>query len=216
MSHPVLYNYFRSSTSYRVRIALALKGIEYDYEAFHLREGEQRSERYLSVNPQGLVPAFKWSDDRIYTQSLAIIEFLDETVPEPPLLPGDAEGRARVRSLAQMIALDIHPINNLRVLAYLKEHFGADDAAQVTWFRHWVAESFGPLEKRLQSELETGKFCHGDTVSLADICLAAQLTNNKRFGVDMAPYPQIERIGQELASLDAFRKASPEKQPDNE
>lgn len=216
MSRPVLHNYFRSSTSYRVRIALALKGIDYDYEAFHLRKGEQRSDRFLGLNPQGLVPALTWTDGKTYTQSLAIIEFLDEVVPEPPLLPKDAEGRQRVRSLAQMIALDIHPINNLRVLAYLKEHFGADETAQAAWFRHWVEEAFAPLEHRLATEPETGRFCHGDSVTLADICLAAQLVNNKRFNVDMEAYPHIGRIGQALAELEAFRKAAPGNQPDNE
>lgn len=216
MSRPVLHNYFRSSTSYRVRIALALKGVEFDYDAFHLRKGEQRSERYLELNPQGLVPALSWTDGKVYTQSLAIIEFLDETFPEPPLLPKDASGRQRVRSLAQMIALDIHPINNLRVLAYLKEHFGADEKAQTLWFRHWVAETFEALERRLANEPETGRFCHGDTVTLADICLAAQIANNKRFEVAMEPYPTISRIGAELAGLEEFRRAAPASQPDAE
>ncbi|MFK3781135.1 maleylacetoacetate isomerase [Agrobacterium sp. NPDC089420] len=216
MNRPILHNYFRSSTSYRVRIALALKGVDYDYEAFHLRKGEQLSDRFLRLNPQGLVPALTWADGETYTQSLAIIEFLDEKIPEPALLPKDAEGRQRVRSLAQMIALDIHPINNLRVLAYLKEHFGADEKAQAAWFRHWVAETFAPLERRLATEPETGRFCHGDSVTLADICLAAQLVNNKRFDVDMAAYPHIGRIGQALSELEAFRKAAPGNQPDNE
>jgi maleylpyruvate isomerase len=216
MNRPVLHNYFRSSTSYRVRIALALKGIEYDYEAFHLRRGEQRSERFLGLNPQGLVPALTWTDGKVYTQSLAIIEFLDEIVPEPPLFPKDASERQRVRSLAQMIAIDIHPINNLRVLAYLKAHFGADEAAQAAWFRHWVTDAFAALEQRLATEPETGRFCHGDTVTVADLCLAAQITNNKRFEVDMEPYPHIRRIGASLAELEAFRTAAPGNQPDNE
>lgn len=216
MSRPVLHNYYRSSTSYRVRIALAMKGVDYDYEAFHLRKGDQRSERFLKLNPQGLVPALTWSDGEIMTQSLAIIEYLDEIIPEPPLLPADPAGRQRVRSLSQIVALDIHPINNLRVLGYLKEHFGAGEEAQATWFRHWVTEAFDAMEQRLANEPGTGRFCHGDTVSLADICLAAQLTNNKRFGVDMTPYPQITRIGEELERLDAFHTASPARQPDNE
>jgi len=216
MNRPILHNYFRSSTSYRVRIALALKGVDYDYEAFHLRKGEQRSDSFLRLNPQGLVPALTWTDGETYTQSLAIIEFLEEKIPEPALLPKDAEGRQRVRSLAQMIALEIHPINNLRVLAYLKEHFGADEKAQAAWFRHWVAETFAPLEHRLATEPETGRFCHSDSVTLADICLAAQLVNNRRFDVDMEGYPQISRIGQALSELEAFRTAAPANQPDNE
>lgn len=216
MSRPVLHNYFRSSTSYRVRIALALKGIDYDYEAFHLRRGEQRSERFLGLNPQGLVPALTWTDGHVYTQSLAIIEFLDEVVPQPRLLPQDPAGRQRVRSLSQIVALDIHPLNNLRVLAYLKTHFGADEAAQANWFRHWVAEAFGALEQRLANEPETGRYCHGDTITMADLCLASQLTNNRRFDVDMQAFPTIRRIGAALEEIEAFRQAAPVNQPDNE
>jgi len=216
MTRPVLHNYFRSSTSHRVRIALALKGVEYGYEALHLRKGEQHQPRYLGINPQGLVPTLTWTDSAILTQSLAIIEFLDETIPEPPLLPSDALSKARVRSLAQMIALDIHPINNLRVLSYLREHFGADDEAAGHWFCHWVNEAFGPLERRLASEPQTGRYCHGDLVTLADICLAAQLASNRRFAVDMNPYPTIARIANALAELPAFVKAAPENQPDRE
>ncbi|BCH57055.1 maleylacetoacetate isomerase [Agrobacterium vitis] len=216
MSRPILHNYFRSSTSYRVRIALALKGIDYDYEAFHLRHGEQRSERFLRLNPQGLVPALTWSDGQVYTQSLAIIEFLDEVVPQPPLLPQDPVGRQRVRSLSQIVALDIHPLNNLRVLAYLKTRFGADEKAQADWFRHWVAEAFDALEERLADEPETGCYCHGDSITMADLCLSAQLTNNKRFEVDMQPYPTIRRIGAALEEIEAFRRAAPGNQPDNE
>ncbi|MCF1469288.1 maleylacetoacetate isomerase [Agrobacterium vitis] len=216
MSRPILHNYFRSSTSYRVRIALALKGIDYDYEAFHLRHGEQRSERFLRLNPQGLVPALTWSEGQVYTQSLAIIEFLDEVVPQPPLLPQDPVGRQRVRSLSQIVALDIHPLNNLRVLAYLKTRFGADEKAQADWFRHWVAEAFDSLEERLADEPETGCYCHGDSITMADLCLSAQLTNNKRFEVDMQPYPTIRRIGAALEEIEAFRRAAPGNQPDNE
>lgn len=216
MSRPILHNYYRSSASYRVRIALALKGIDYSYVAWHLRKGEQKSDKYLALNPQGLVPALEWEDGQIISQSLAIIEFLDEKVSEPPLLPADAAGRARVRSLAQMIAVDIHPINNLRVLGYLKEHFSADEAAQAKWFRHWVSLGFNALEARLAHEPQTGLFCHGDTVSLADICLAAQITNNLRFSVDMSPWPVLSGIGERLTRIDAFRQAAPDRQPDNE
>lgn len=155
MSRPVLHNYFRSSTSYRVRIALAMKEVDYDYVAHHLRKGEQRDDAYLEINPQGLVPALVWTDGTVLTQSLAIIAFLDEVIPNPPLLPPDPADRARVRELADMIALDVHPINNLRVLRYLRDHFGAGDAAAANWFRHWVNEAFGPLEQRLASSPET-------------------------------------------------------------
>ena len=213
---PTLHNFFRSSTSYRVRVALALKNIAYDYEAYRLRTGENRSERFLALNPQGLVPALAWTDGRIHTQSLAIIEFLDETVPDPPLLPADPAGRARVRSLAHAVALDIHPLNNLRVLARLREQFGADEEAVAAWFRHWVAETFAPLERRLAHEPDTGRFCHGDSVTIADLCLAAQAVNNVRFGVDETPYPTIRRIVAACLDLPAFEAAHPRNQPDAE
>jgi len=215
-SRPVLHNYFRSSTSYRVRIALAMKGVAYDYDAFHLRKGEQRGERYRGINPQGLVPALTWTDGRVHTQSLAILEFLEETIPEPPLLPRDPAGRARVRELAHMVALDIHPLNNLRVLDRLRTGFGADDAAIADWFRHWVGETFAPLERRLAGEPETGRFCHGDEVTMADLCLVAQVANNARFDVDMAPYPTIRRIAGACSGLPAFQAAHPRNQPDAE
>lgn len=216
MTRPVLHNYFRSSTSYRVRVALALKGVGYDYAAYHLRRGDQRAEAFLALNPQGLVPALEWPDGPVQTQSLAIIEYLDERIPAPPLLPADAEGRARVRSLAQIVALDIHPINNLRVLDHLKTGLGADDAAVADWFRHWVALGFAALERRLGSEPQTGTFCHGEGVTLADICLVAQVVNNRRFDVDMAPYPILRRIAKTCLAMDAFQAAAPERQPDNE
>lgn len=213
---PILHNYFRSSTSYRVRIALALKGIDYEYRAYHLRKGEQRSPAFLTLNPQGLVPALEWTDGRVYTQSLAIIEMLDETVPEPPLLPNDGWGRARVRSLAQMIACDIHPINNLRVLGELKARFGADEEAQAAWFRHWVTTTFDALEARLAGEPETGAFSHGDQPTLADLSLVAQVANNARFKVDMAPYPTIAGIHARCMAIAAFADAAPQNQPDAE
>lgn len=213
---PVLHNYFRSSTSFRVRIALALKGVGYDYAAYHLRKGEQRSARFLAVNPEGLVPALRWTDGQVYTQSLAILDFLDETVPTPPLLPPDPPGRARVRAIAQTLALEIHPINNLRVLNALRSMFGADDAAVAAWYRHWVTESFGPLEARLAGEAATGRFCHGDRVTMADICLVPQVAGNARFGVDMAPYPTIQRIHDACMAEPAFQQAAPQNQPDAE
>ncbi|MBZ9683397.1 MULTISPECIES: maleylacetoacetate isomerase [unclassified Mesorhizobium] len=216
MSDIVLHNYFRSSTSHRVRIALEMKGVGYDYIPHHLRHGEHLEAAYLAVNPQGLVPALIWSDGMLLTQSLAIIEFLDETIPEPPLLPKDPPSRARVRMLAQMIACDIHPVNNLRVLTSLRTLFGAGDQDVANWFRHWVNEGFGPLEKLLTASPETGTFCHGEAAGLADICLAAQVTSNARFGVDMTPYPTIARISAACMTLPAFQKAAPQNQIDAE
>ncbi|MEI9423341.1 maleylacetoacetate isomerase [Mesorhizobium sp. Cs1299R1N1] len=216
MSDVVLHNYFRSSTSYRVRIALEMKGVGYDYIPHYLRHGEHLEAAYLAVNPQGLVPALIWSDGMLLTQSLAIIEFLDETIPEPPLLPKDPPSRARVRMLAQIIACDIHPVNNLRVLTSLRTLFGAGDQDIANWFRHWVNEGFAPLEQLLTASSETGTFCHGDTPGLADICLAAQVTSNARFGVDMTSYPMISRINTACMALPAFQKAAPQNQIDAE
>jgi maleylpyruvate isomerase len=216
MTGLVLHNYWRSSTSYRVRIALAMKGLDYEYVPHHLRYGEHLEPAYKAVNPQGLVPALVLEDGRLLSQSLAIIEYLDETVPEPPLLPDTAIGRARVRMLAQIIACDIHPVNNLRVLTSLRTVFRAGDQDVVNWFRHWVNESFEPLETMLSSSPETGTFCHGDTPGLADICLAAQVLNNTRFGVDMSPYPVISRIHEACMALPAFQRAAPKNQIDAE
>lgn len=215
MTDMILHNYFRSSTSFRVRAALNLKGLDYEYVSYHLRRGEQSSDDFIAVNPQGLVPALQ-TPEAVLTQSLAIIEYLDEIRPEPPLLPADALGRARVRSLAMIVACDIHPINNLRVLGELRRRFSADDDGLANWFRHWVATSFRALEARLADEPETGRFCHGDTAGLADICLAGQVINNGRFDVDMTQYPTIERIYAECMSIVAFEKAHPAVQPDAE
>lgn len=216
MSEIVLHNYFRSSTSHRVRIALAMKGIAYTYIAHHLRHGEHRQPSYLAINPQGLVPAMAWGEGHILLQSLAIIEFLDETMPQPPLLPSDPLGRARVRMLAQMIACDIHPVNNLRILTSLRTLFGAGDQDVANWFRRWVNETFQPLEKILVESPETGIFCHGDAPGVADICLTAQVTSNTRFNVDMTPYPVISRIAAACMQLPAFIEAAPNNQPDAE
>jgi len=216
MSELVLHNYYRSSTSYRARIALEMKGLRYDYVPHHLRHGEHLEPAYLSVNPQGLVPALVLDDGTLLTQSLAIIEYLDEVQPTPPLLPKDSLGRARVRMLAQMIACDIHPVNNLRVLTSLRTLFGAGDQDITNWFRHWVNEGFQPLEKNLASSPQTGTFCHGEAPGLADICLAAQITSNARFGVDLTPYPTITRINAACMALPAFQKAAPQNQIDAE
>lgn len=216
MSRVILHNYFRSSTSYRVRIALNLKGIYYDYVAHHLRHGEHRKPEFLTVNRQGLVPALVWSDGTVLTQSLAICEFLDEVVPAPPLLPENPHGRAYVRALAQMIACEIHPVNNLRVLNALRSRYGADDAEIADWFGRWVRETFEPLEMTLATDGRTGKFCYGDVPGLADLCLVAQIANNARFNVDMTPYPTIARIHAACMELPAFFEAAPAQQPDAE
>ena len=210
-----LHNYFRSSSSTRLRAALNLKGLPYDYVAHHLPSGGHRAPDFLALNPAGLVPALELDDGTVLTQSLAIMEWLDEAHPEAPaLLPKGALARARVRSLGYMIALEIHPINNLRVLKYLESDYGADEAGKAKWVRHWVDTTFAPLERRLAISPETGRYCHGDTPGFADCCLYAQIWNNRRFGVDMAPYPTIARIFAALDALPAFRDAAPANQPD--
>ncbi|MEM8855194.1 MAG: maleylacetoacetate isomerase [Pseudomonadota bacterium] len=208
-----LHGFFRSSTAFRVRAALNLKALSYAQTTYVLRQGEHRSEAYRALNPQGLVPTLETGEGML-PQSLAILEWLDETYPTPPLLPDTAWARARVRSLSQMIALDVHPINNLRVLFYLRDHFGADEDAQAAWFRHWVREAFGPLDQRLANDAQTGRFCHGDAPGLADLCLAGQVVNNRRFGIDPAPYPTIARIFDACMALPAFVDAMPQNQPD--
>lgn len=210
-----LHNFFRSSTSTRVRAALNLKGLPYEYVAYVLRNGETRTPGYLVRNPQGLVPTLELDDGTSLTQSLAIIEWLDEVHPEPPLLPKDALGRARVRALAFMIACEIHPLNNLRVLFRLRDQFGADEAAQKDWFTHWVTLTFDALEAELSGSASTGRYCHGDAPTLADLCLHAQVWNNRRFDIPLDPWPTIARIFAELDALAAFRDAAPPNQPDS-
>jgi maleylpyruvate isomerase len=209
-----LHNFFRSSTSTRLRAALNLKGLSYDYVSYALRKGETRTPAFLKMNPAGLVPALERDDGQVMVQSLAIIEWLDESYPQPPLLPADANGRARVRSLAYMIACEIHPLNNLRVLNHLTAAFGADEAAVNAWFAHWVHTTFQPLETSLAESSNTATFCHGEQPGLADLCLYAQVWNNKRFNIDMTAYPTISRIFTALDGIDAFKKAAPPNQPD--
>lgn len=209
-----LHNFFRSSTSTRLRAALNFKGLAYDYVPYVLRDGETRRPGYLAMNPQGLVPTLERGDGTFMSQSLAIIEWLDETHPEPPLLPADPDGRARVRALAYMIACEIHPLNNLRVLFRLSDQFGADEAAQKDWFIHWVTTTFDALEIALSTGGETGTCCHGETPTLADICLYAQVWNNRRFDIALDRWPTIARIYRTLDELPAFSAAAPPKQPD--
>jgi maleylpyruvate isomerase len=216
MNEFILHNYFRSSTSIRVRVALNLKGLDYTYVAHHLRRREQRGDAYRALNPQMLVPSLVTAGGTVLTQSLAIMEYVDEIHPEPPLLPGDPLARARVRAISQAIACEIHPLNNLRVLNDLRTRFGADDAVVAAWFRHWVNETFAPLEEMLARDKATGTFCHADRPGMADVCLFAQVISNRRFDVDMAAYPTIGRIHAACAALDAFVRALPENQPDTE
>jgi maleylacetoacetate isomerase len=211
-----LYGYFRSSAAFRVRIALNLKKLDYESAFIHLRRGDQRQPGFLDVNPQGLVPALE-NDDALLIQSLPIIEYLDETYPSPPLLPRDAKGRARVRALAAIVACDIHPINNLRVLRYLLRPLGHDEATVETWYNHWIAEGFGALERLLAGDGRTGQFCHGDTPGLADVVLVPQVFNAHRYqSLDLAPYPTIVRIYETCLDIDAFAAAHPDRQPDRE
>jgi maleylacetoacetate isomerase len=211
-----LYDYFRSSAAYRVRIALNLKGLDPERAFVHLRRGAQRADDYLAVNPQGLVPALVTDGGDVLTQSLAIIEWLDETHPRPPLLPPDATGRARVRALALAIACDIHPINNLRVLNYLTGTLGVTEAQKNGWYRYWCDVGLEALETQLAREKATGAFCHGGTPSLADICLVPQLANARRVDLDLSPYPTLLRIEATCNALPAFAAAAPSKQPDAE
>ncbi len=212
--NPVLHGYYRSSAAFRVRIALALKGMEAQSVYHHLRKGEQQAPEYLALNSQGLVPALE-TKGAVLTQSMAIIEYLDETIPGPLLLPIDALGRARVRSLAQAVACDIHPIDNLRVLNYLRSELGQDESSVERWFNHWIAIGFAAIEARLE-EPQTGRFMHGDAPTLADICLVPQVVNAGNFKLDLAPYPQIQRIYDEAMALPAFANAAPSRQPDAE
>ncbi len=212
-----LYSFFRSSAAFRVRIALNLKGLDYEQTPIHLRKGDQRSAAYLRLNPQGLVPALILDDGVVLTQSLSIIEYLDETRPTPPVLPRDSVGRARVRSLAEAIACDIHPIDNLRVLQFLAKQFGHKEPDIETWFNHWIALGFEGIEKTLASDGKAGEFCHGDAPGLADICLVPQVFNAQRYpSLDLKPYPTIMRIFGNCMKLEAFARAAPEKQPDAE
>lgn len=213
-----LYDYFRSSAAFRVRIALNLKGLEADREFVHLRRKDQLSEAYLSVNPQGLVPTLIDDDGTTITQSLAIIEYLDETRPDtPPLMPGDPAGRARVRAISDAIACDIHPINNLRVLRHLGEAFDIDEPTRnERWYKHWIAEGMRGVEGLLAGSAATGEFCHGDAPTMADCCLVPQIFNAERFGCDMSGYPTAMRINEACLALDAFQRALPDVQPDAE
>jgi maleylacetoacetate isomerase/maleylpyruvate isomerase len=206
-----LFNYYRSSASYRVRIALALKGLDYDYLAIHLQKNEQLGEDYASVSAARLVPTLR-DGDHLLTQSLAIIEYLEETHPQPPLLPGDAFARAHVRSLAMDIACEIHPLNNLRVLRYLVQSLKLSEEDKDRWYRHWVESGLEVVERRLAASPAT--YCHGDTPTLADLVLVPQIFNARRFNCKLDHVPHVMRVFDACMKLDAFEKTRPEACPD--
>ncbi len=216
MDKPLLYNYFRSSTSIRVRIGLNIKEIDYDYFALHLRKEEHRNKKYLKVNPYGLVPTLEFPSGIKLYQSLAILEYLDEIYPSPPILPSTSIKRAKVRSMAYAIALEIHPINNLQVLNYLKTNFSVKDEKIKKWFSNWVHKVFLPFENILSKDEEVGLYCFGDTPTIADICLFSQVVNNARFEIDMSKYPLIKGIYDRCMENEYFVKALPKNQPDAE
>ena len=212
-----LYNFFRSGTSFRVRIALHLKGLPFDYLPVALPKGEHKQDAYRAISPDTLVPVLDVlgdPDQALLSQSMAIIEYLDETHPQPALLPADAAGRARVRAIALTLACDIHPLNNLRVLKYLKHDLKVDEEAKNGWYRHWIDVGLGGLEQMLAGSPQTGRFCHGDTPTLADVYLIPQVESARRFNVDMARWPLISAIDQACGELHAFQQAAPNMQPD--
>lgn len=212
-----LYTYFRSSAAYRVRIALNLKGLSYEAIPVHLTRngGEHRAEDYLAINPAALVPALV-DGDTVLSQSMAIIEYLDESHPQASLLPGSASDRARIRAIAQAIACDIHPINNLRVLQYLGRELGASEEQKNAWYRHWVELGLESVEAMLAADPRTGRFCHGDTPTLADCCLVPQMFNARRFNCRTEQLPLISAIVERCEAMEAFRLAAPANQPDAE
>ena len=210
-----LYTYFRSSAAFRVRIALNLKGLSYEPVFVHLPKGEHRRPEYAAVDPQSLLPTLI-DGDRALSQSLAIIEYLEETRPEPRLLPVDAPGRARVRSLSLLVACEIHPLNNLRTLQHLKRALGQNEDQISAWYRHWIVDGFTKLEADLNRANGGGRFCHGDAPTMADCCLVPQVFNARRYDSDLAPYPKLMRIFDACMQLEAFDRAQPSKQPDAE
>ncbi len=212
-----LYTYFRSSAAYRVRIALHLKGLAFESVPVHLLRdgGQQHAADYAALNPNETVPSLD-DNGQIVTQSLAIIEYLDETHPSPPLLPGTAADRARMRAIAQVIASDTHPLNNLRVLQHLTRSFGLSEAQKNAWYCHWVDRGLQTVEKMLAGDPRSGRFCHGDTPTLADCCLVPQVFNARRFGCSLDGLPTVLRISATCEELEAFQRAAPQNQPDAE
>jgi maleylacetoacetate isomerase len=211
-----LYTFFRSSASYRVRIAMNLKGLPYEPELIHLSKdgGGQNQPAFRALNPQGLLPVLVDDEGNTLTQSLAILEYLEELHPAVPLLPSDPLGRAQVRSIALAISCDIHPVNNLRVLQYLGGTLGLTEDQRNIWYRHWTESGLAALEAMLARSGKAGKFCHGDTPTLADCCLVPQIFNARRFDCDLSKMPTLTRINDACLALDAFAQASPQQQPD--
>ncbi|MGB6486640.1 MAG: maleylacetoacetate isomerase [Steroidobacteraceae bacterium] len=208
-----LYTYFRSSAAYRVRIALNLKGIDYESVPVDLRPAAHRQQDYLALNPQGLIPALE-NDGAVISQSLAVIEYLEECHPSPPLLPRSPRDRARVRSMALAVACDMHPLNNLRVLNYLRSQLGQAEAAVDTWYRHWIAEGFRGLEEEARRASGDGRHMFGTEVTLADVCLVPQMFNARRFKCNLEPFPTLRAVAAHLETLSAFSRAAPDAQPD--
>jgi maleylacetoacetate isomerase len=218
----ILYGYPLSSASYRVRIALALKNLEVSSVTKDLRQDEHRQEAFLRLNPQGFVPALHLDDGEVLTQSIAIMEYLEEMYPEPPLLPQSPLARARVRAFCQLIACDVHPLNNLRVLTYLKRDLGLDKGVRDAWYHHWIQLGFEALERWLEQDdafefaegrsRVAGPFCYGDSPGMADACLVPQVYNARRLAVDLTPYPRIVAIDAACRALPAFERAAPERQ----
>jgi maleylpyruvate isomerase len=208
------YGFFRSSAAFRLRIALNLKGLAAEHVLVNFAKQEQLGDAFKSVNPQARVPAVVLDDGTTLIQSLAIIEYLEEVHPNPPLLPKESKGRARVRGLANLISCDIHPLNNISVLNYLRDHLKADEAARNTWYRHWVAQGFAAYEELLAGSRDTGTFCHGNTPGLADVCLVPQVFNAQRYECPLGGYPTLTRVFEACMKLDAFDKAQPMKQPE--
>ena len=208
-----LYTFFRSSAAFRMRIALNYKGLAYEALPVSLPKNEHKLEGYLALNPQGLVPALE-DGGNILVQSLAMMEYLEETHPLPPLLPATAADRAYVRAVAQIIACEIHPLNNLRTLRYIKQRFALDEEGVNQWYRHWIVDGLGGLEAYVAGAKKSGKYCCRDQITLADCCLVPQVFNAQRYQCELAPYPEIMRIFGECMQLDAFIAAQPSKQPD--
>lgn len=208
-----LYSFFNSSTAFRVRIALGLKGLDYDYVGVNVRTGAQSTEEYFSINPAKGVPVLVDDSGVSLTQSMAILEYLDDTHPEPRLIPQDAEAKARVLELANVIACDMHPINNLRTRKYLKREFGISDQQETDWYNYWIAEGFTAVEALL-NRYGHGAYCFGDTPTLADCCLVPQVANAQRMGCDLTPYPRIMAVNEHCMKHPAFQQAVPGKQPD--
>jgi maleylacetoacetate isomerase/maleylpyruvate isomerase len=214
MTMRTLYTFFRSSTSYRLRIALALKGLEFESRFVSLPKLQHRADDYMAINPQGLLPALIEPDGRIFAQSLAMLEYLDETYPEPKLLPVDTIQRAYVRMMAQIVACDMHPLNNVRVLKYLGQRWKLSESEVNEWYAHWIEEGFRSFETTLKQYGLHGRFCLGEQVSIADICLVPQVANARRFNCDLAAYPLLTAISARAEALDAFARAAPETQQD--